>query len=130
MQSVPTTFNPIRGRGRGQLRPRGAGGAPPRGGAAAGGGPSFSHHHHSTTHGQDDDDSDQVAQLRKKHGSKLSQASELFPDWTDEDLLFAIQGADGDVATAILRISEGEFPPSLLVQILVKKVWSLDDYRR
>lgn len=52
-------------------------------------------------------ESDEVRQLRSKYQSKLATAKELFPDWTDEDILYAIHDANGDVEVAIVRMSEG-----------------------
>lgn len=34
---------------------------------------------------------------------------ELFPDWTDADLVLAIEDSDGDLERTIEKISEGEF---------------------
>ncbi|KAI8145798.1 hypothetical protein BJV82DRAFT_666361 [Fennellomyces sp. T-0311] len=48
-----------------------------------------------------------LKKLKSKHASKLSTLKELFEDWTDEDLLFAIQDADGDLELTIERISAG-----------------------
>lgn len=31
----------------------------------------------------------------------------MFPDWTDEDIVFALQETDGDLQATIERISEG-----------------------
>lgn len=53
-------------------------------------------------------ESDEVRQLRSKYQSKLATAKELFPDWTDEDVLYAIHDANGDVEVAIVRMSEGK----------------------
>ena len=96
---IPSTFEPRRGRGRGGpiLRPRGG-----RGGAT----PSF---HSNAVDDLDNDEADEVRELRDKYGSKLGQAKELFPEWSDDDILFALQDATGDVEVAILRISEGAF---------------------
>lgn len=61
------------------------------------------------------DESDEVRALRTKYGSKLATAKELFPDWTDEDVLHAIHEASGDVEVAIVRMAEGApalSPPS------------------
>ncbi|CDR38544.1 RHTO0S03e10660g1_1 [Rhodotorula toruloides] len=56
---------------------------------------------------RDLEESDEVRQLRAKYSDKLATAKELFPDWTDEDVLFAINEANGDVEVAIVRMSEG-----------------------
>lgn len=45
--------------------------------------------------------------LKSKYTSQLSTLKELFTDWTEEDLLFTLQDADGDLELAIDRISEG-----------------------
>jgi hypothetical protein len=34
---------------------------------------------------------------------------ELFPDWTDADLVLAIEDSDGDLERTIEKISEGEY---------------------
>lgn len=54
------------------------------------------------------DDTEEVRKLRSKFSSKLGMLKELFSDWTDEDLLFALQDAGGEVELAVGRISEGE----------------------
>ncbi|KAG0197172.1 hypothetical protein BGX28_009316 [Mortierella sp. GBA30] len=53
------------------------------------------------------DEPDDLRQLRREHGNSLLTLKELFADWTEEDLLYAIQDAGGDVELAIVRISEG-----------------------
>jgi hypothetical protein len=45
--------------------------------------------------------------MKKKYSDTLPMLKELFPDWTDEDLVFALEDADGDLEQAIDRISEG-----------------------
>ncbi|KAF9367851.1 hypothetical protein BGX21_007023, partial [Mortierella sp. AD011] len=52
------------------------------------------------------DEPEDLRQLRREHGGSLATLKELFPDWTEEDLLYAIQDAGGDVNLATLRISE------------------------
>lgn len=54
------------------------------------------------------DDTEEVRVLRAKYADKLAMLKELFPDWTDEDLLFALQEAGGEVELAVMRISDGE----------------------
>ncbi|KAI1307057.1 RNAPII degradation factor [Mortierella claussenii] len=53
------------------------------------------------------DEPEDLRQLRREHGGSLATLKELFADWTEEDLLYAIQDAGGDVNLATLRISEG-----------------------
>ncbi|CEP12084.1 hypothetical protein [Parasitella parasitica] len=48
-----------------------------------------------------------LKKLKTKYSSQLSTLKELFTEWTDDDLLFTLQDADGDLELAIDRISEG-----------------------
>jgi hypothetical protein len=54
------------------------------------------------------DDTEEVRMLRAKYANQLALLREMFPDWTDEDLLFALQEAGGEVELAVGRISEGQ----------------------
>jgi hypothetical protein len=54
------------------------------------------------------DEPEDLRHLRREHGGSLSTLKELFADWSEEDLLYAIQDAGGDVEAAILRISDGK----------------------
>ncbi|KAF9557835.1 hypothetical protein EC968_007417 [Mortierella alpina] len=56
------------------------------------------------------DEPEDLRQLRREHGNSLLTLKELFADWSEEDLLYAIQDAGGDVELAIVRISEGHAP--------------------
>ncbi|KAM5450126.1 RNAPII degradation factor [Microsporum audouinii] len=53
------------------------------------------------------EDEGEIGQLKKKHAGSLSTIKELFADWTDEDLVFALEDANGDLEVAIERITEG-----------------------
>ncbi|KAG0055753.1 hypothetical protein BGZ83_007478 [Gryganskiella cystojenkinii] len=53
------------------------------------------------------DEPDDLRKLRQDHRADLATLKELFADWTDEDLLYAIQDAGGDIELAIVRISDG-----------------------
>ncbi|KAI0117681.1 hypothetical protein GGR51DRAFT_262732 [Nemania sp. FL0031] len=53
-----------------------------------------------------DDDSD-IAQLRKQYGDKLAMIKELFEDWSDADILYALKETEGDVELTATRISDG-----------------------
>lgn len=46
--------------------------------------------------------------LKSKYASQLSTLKELFANWSEEDLLFAIQDTDGDLELTVERISEGD----------------------
>jgi hypothetical protein len=52
-------------------------------------------------------DQGELGEMKKQYSSELPMLKELFQDWNDIDLLFALQEADGDLNTTIERISEG-----------------------
>lgn len=52
-------------------------------------------------------DQGELGQLKKQYSSQLSTLKELFPDWADVDLVFALQDSDGDLASTIEHITEG-----------------------
>lgn len=54
-----------------------------------------------------EDDTEEVRTLRATYPTQLAMLSELFPTWTDEDLLFVILESNGEVEVAVGRISEG-----------------------
>lgn len=51
----------------------------------------------------------EIADLNKTHGSKLPILKEMFPDWSEADLLYALKETDGDEVLTIERIAEGKF---------------------
>ncbi|KAL8716233.1 MAG: hypothetical protein Q9220_000138 [cf. Caloplaca sp. 1 TL-2023] len=53
------------------------------------------------------EDEGEFGGLKRKYSSKLSTIKEMFPDWTDEDIVFALQETDGNLEGTIERISEG-----------------------
>lgn len=59
-----------------------------------------------------DDDGD-VSELRKQYGIKLDTIKELFPTWSDADILYALQETDGDIEVTATRIAEGTLKHSL-----------------
>jgi hypothetical protein len=61
------------------------------------------------------EDEGEVGQLKKQYGSKVSTIKEMFPDWTDEDVVFALQETDGDLETTVGRITDGEAPNTQLI---------------
>jgi len=48
-----------------------------------------------------------LKKLKSQYGPKLSTLRELFAGWSDDDLIFALKEADGDLELAIDRISSG-----------------------
>ena len=55
------------------------------------------------------EDEGELGELKKHYASKLSTIKEMFPDWTDEDVVFALQETDGNLESTIDRISEGRW---------------------
>ena len=53
------------------------------------------------------EDEGEIGELKKQYSSKLNTIKEMFPDWTDEDIVFALQESNGDLEGVIERISEG-----------------------
>ena len=53
------------------------------------------------------EDEGELGDLKKMYATQLSTIKEMFPDWTDEDLVFALQETSGDLVRTIDRISEG-----------------------
>ena len=49
----------------------------------------------------------EIGHLKMLYSSKLNTIKEMFPDWTDEDIIFALQETDGDLESTIERMSEG-----------------------
>lgn len=56
-------------------------------------------------------DQGELGELKKRYQSQLSMLKELFPDWTDADLVLAIEDSDGDLERTIEKISEGQYHP-------------------
>lgn len=48
--------------------------------------------------------------MKKKYSDTLPMLKELFPDWKDEDLVFALEDSNGELEEAIERITEGRTP--------------------
>ncbi len=97
---------PAAPRGRGSSR-GGRGGFSSRGGRGCRG--------HATNGDKTDlsvptsiEDDGEVGQLKKQYGSKVTTIKEMFPDWTDEDVVFAVQETDGDLETTVDRITDGK----------------------
>lgn len=63
----------------------------------------------------------EIGQLKKQYSSKLSTIKEMFPDWTDEDIVFALQETDGDLEGTIERISEGKLIPVCVLQLHIQR---------
>lgn len=98
---------PVASRGRGPARGgRGGGGFTSRGGSRvankAPNGDSLQHDAESAL-----EDEGEIGQLKQKFGSKIGLIKEMFPTWSDIDILYALQEADGDENLAVTRIADG-----------------------
>lgn len=49
----------------------------------------------------------EIGELKHKFRSQLGTVKGIFPDWTDEDLVFALQETNGDLENTVERITEG-----------------------
>jgi hypothetical protein len=56
-----------------------------------------------------EDEGGEIGELKKKYGSKAALLKGPFPDWSDVDILYALQETDGDEALAATRMSEGMY---------------------
>ncbi len=107
-------------RGRGAGRGARGGGYATRGGGRAGNrnSPTNGDTKHDTESSLPTvDDEGDVGQLKKQYGSKVPLIKEMFPDWSEVDILYALQETDGDENVTVTRIADGEFallslPPS------------------
>lgn len=101
MSEVQT--RPAASRGRGSAR-GGRGGFASRGGRTSGrpNGDKFDSN-------ADDafEDQGELGELKKQYGSKAPLIKELFPDWSEQDILYALQETDGDENLTVTRIAEG-----------------------
>ncbi|PBP24652.1 hypothetical protein BUE80_DR004513 [Diplocarpon rosae] len=95
---------PAAPRGRGSAR-GGRGGFSTRGRGGARGHANNGDKLDSTSTSIEDDG--EVGQLKKKYSSKVTTIKEMFPDWTDEDIVFALQETDGDLEVTVDRITDG-----------------------
>jgi hypothetical protein len=43
----------------------------------------------------------------KPDTAQYASIEEMFPDWTDEDVVFALQETDGDLESTVDRITDG-----------------------
>lgn len=96
-------------RGRGSAR-GGRGGFAGRGGRRTNG--DKPDHKADESLGAFDEDGGDIGELRKLYGDKTSVVRELFPDWSEVDVLFALQETNGDESEAVTRIAEGMCHPS------------------
>ena len=53
------------------------------------------------------EDNGELTELRKLYGDKASVVREMFPNWSEVDVLFALQETNGDETEAVTRIADG-----------------------
>lgn len=103
---------PAPSRGRGSAARGGRGGLSSRGGrsatrSAAGTNGDAKHDPESTSLPTLEDEGE-IADLNKIHGANLPTLRELFPHWSEVDILYALKETDGDLTATIERIAEGK----------------------
>lgn len=103
MSEIEARAPPTRGRSsmRGGRGGFGRGGA--RGGRKAPNGTS----HDAMSIDESLDDQGELGEMKKKYSSELGMLKDMFPDWTDVDLVFALDEADGDLPSTVDMITEG-----------------------
>lgn len=92
-------------RGRGSAR-GGRGGFSSRGGRG-GRGQTNGDKQYADTDAASNDDDGEVAQLKKTYGNKVNMIKDMFPEWTDADIVLALQETNGDLETTVGRIADG-----------------------
>jgi len=92
-------------RGRGSAR-GGRGGFSSRGGRG-GRGQSNGDNLRADNDTASNDDDGEVAELKKKFGSKVTTIKDMFPEWTDADVVLALEETNGDLETTVDRIATG-----------------------
>jgi len=52
-------------------------------------------------------DQGELGEMKKQWSSELVTLKDFFPDWTDVDLLLALQETNGDLERTVVHITEG-----------------------
>ena len=53
------------------------------------------------------EDEGEMGELKRQYAPKISTIQDMFPGWTAEDIVFALQETNGDLESTIDRITEG-----------------------
>lgn len=109
MAEVPSRSSAPRGRGS----TRGRGGYSGRGGRGA-------NHSRSATAQQATpepslDEQGELGQLKLQYKTEISLVKDIFPTWSDDEIVLGLQEHDNDVQRLIEQISEGTPAPILTV---------------
>ena len=51
----------------------------------------------------------EIGELKKKYAGNLGKIREMFPDWTDDDIVFALEENGNDVERTVERMTEGVY---------------------
>ncbi|KAK3049142.1 RNAPII degradation factor [Extremus antarcticus] len=94
---------------RGRSSYRGGRGATTRGGPRGGGSRKPTNGTTADTFPVEEslEDQGELGEMKKKYASELGMLKDMFPDWTDVDLVFALQEADGDIPSTVDKITQG-----------------------
>lgn len=68
-------------------------------------------------------DQGELGEMKKRYSSQLNTLKELFPDWTEVDLVLALEETDGDLQSTIERISEGKTKYNAIVQYSLSTIF-------
>ncbi|KAK2072364.1 hypothetical protein P8C59_006722 [Phyllachora maydis] len=106
MSEVQARPAPSRGRGSGR---GGRGGYAARGGARSSNRPATNGDaaHETESALPSIEDQGDTGQLKKKYSSKVGAVKEMFPDWSEVDILYALHETNGDENVTVTRILEG-----------------------
>ncbi|KAF2167870.1 hypothetical protein M409DRAFT_65937 [Zasmidium cellare ATCC 36951] len=102
MSETDARTAPARGRSSTRGGRGGIGRGGPRGGRKVNG-----TSNDATTVAESLDEQGEIGEMKKKYLSELSMLKDMFPDWTDTDLVFALEEADGDLPSTVDKITQG-----------------------
>ena len=53
------------------------------------------------------DEDDELGEIKSRYKAEIAMVKEIYPDWADPDIVFALQESDGDLQTTIEGIASG-----------------------
>lgn len=53
-------------------------------------------------------DQGELGQLRFRYSEQLGILKDMFPDWTDEDMVYALQDANGNLESTVEHMTQGQ----------------------
>lgn len=98
---------PAASRGRGGGR-GGRGGISSRGGRTSTRGHATNGDKHDADLPPAFEDDAELASLRKQYAPKINLIKEMFPEWSDVDIVYALQETNGDENETVTRIADGK----------------------